>query len=268
MTIYNNIFLATFLLSLLGCSMNKTRIEHQTLLPEVPVDTLYGENTVDYFVSESEGTIEIDAVTGATKAETNFAFLAGASYGGLVENDNKNDISGVTAIDAITGATKLAYNVGIHSILKGHGRTIEIGLDYINLDKSIEYEMPSLSVSGTRSFKTHQIRLPLTYNFLFFKNHLERPRLVLKVGLSAGYTFSKTITDSDVSANMPDYEFSDWDACAKFGFCYYPFDFSKNYRLGFYLDSYRGLKVYEDIYHEAAYLGGNAFTKFGILFEP
>jgi hypothetical protein len=244
MKIFKNLFFVVMIIALFGNSMNKTQVK------------------------KDDQTLCIDAVTGATKAEIKFAFLAGASYGGIVHNREMAGVSGVSDVDVITGATKLAYNAGIHTILKGHGRTIEVGLDYIKVNKSVEYDIPSFSVSGIRSFEAHQIRLPLTYDFGFFENYLNQPKLVFKIGLSPGYTFSKTIEDSEDSENMPEYDFSDWDVCGNFGFYYYPFDFKQDYRMGLYLDFCRGLKAYNDIYHESWTLGGSALMNFGIVFEP
>jgi hypothetical protein len=261
------IYIAVFI-ALAGYSMNMAGSENEGFFPVISGGVSSGEEGARYDVSETENDADVDAVTGATKAEVKFTVLAGGSYGGLVHNENMHGINGVSGVDAITGATKVGSNAGIHLILKGHGRTIETGLDYVNLSKSIKYEMPSLSVNGTRNFETHQLRLPVTYNFGFFKNDLKQTKLVLKVGLSAGYTFSKTIEDSEGSENLPEYDFSDWDLCGKIGVSYYPFNLNQNSRFGIYIDAYRGFKAYKDIYHEAAYLGGNAFMRFGFIFEP
>jgi len=256
------------LITLIGCSMNKTRIEEHTLPPAVPGGTSYGEDTDNYYASETKDSTDVDAITGATKAEMKIVALAGASYGGIVDNHGASGIEGTSDVDAITGATKLAYNAGIHSVFKGHGRTIEIGLDYINFNQSVEYALPSLSVYGTRDFEFQQIRLPMTYNFEFFKNNLNKPKLALKLGFSVGYTFSKTIEDSEDSENMPTYEFTDWDIGPDFGLYFYPFDIKQSYRVGFYMDAYRGRKIYEDAYHDEIFLGDHSYLKFGVVFEP
>jgi hypothetical protein len=237
-----NISFILILITLLGCSMNKSQVK------------------------ENNQPMGADAVTGATGVK--FKVLAGGTYGGIVDNHEAQNIEGASNVDAITGATKISYNAGIHSVLKGHGRTIEMGLDYLRLAQSVEYDLPSLSVNGTRSFELHQIRLPVTYNFEFFKNDLKQAKLALKIGFSAGYTFGKTITDSEDSENMPAYEFTDWGIGPAFGLCFYPLDFKQNYRLGLYLDFYRGRKIYEDTYHEDLFLGDNSFMNFGILFQP
>jgi hypothetical protein len=265
---FKKIFYVTIFITLVGCSLNVIGFKEQNSSPAITEGVLSGEEGDKYEISGTGNNADVDAVTGATKAKISFAFLAGGSYGGFVHNENMHGINSVSDVDAITGATKVTYDAGVHTTLKGHGRTIETGLDYVSLSKSIKYEMPSLSVNGTRDFEARQLRLPVTYNFGFFKNDLGHSRFILKVGLSAGYTFSKTVEDSEDSENLPDYEFSDWDFCGKIGLSYYPFNFNRNSRFGIYIDAYRGLKAYKDIYHEPAYLGGNAFLKFGFILEP
>lgn len=106
------------------------------------------------------------------------SILAGLSSGGLVDNTEMSGITGVSNIDAITGATKTLYNAGIHSEINLKGHVIETGLDYISFDQSVEYKMPSLSVNGQRDIQFHQLRLPLTYNFRFFRNSQNYSRLI------------------------------------------------------------------------------------------
>ncbi len=266
MKIFGNLFFVAVFVFLAGCSMNKAQIDQYTLPPAVPGGTQYGGDVDN--VSETEDTVYLDAITGATKTEIVFAILAGPSYGGIVDNRDASGIAVPSDVDAITGATKLAYSAGIHTILKGYGIAVEVGLDYIKFDQSVEYNMPSISVNGTRRFEFQQIRLPMLYNFEYFKNHLNKAKFVSKLGVSVGYTFNKTITDSEDSENMPAYEFFDWEVGPAFGIFYYPFEFSQSYRLGFYIDFYRGIKIYEDVYHEGIFLGDNTFLRFGVIFEP
>ena len=265
---FKGILLVLLFAALAGCSMSIIGSKEQGSFNSIAEGGSSGEEGDRYDTPETKNNADVDAITGATKAEMKITVLAGGAYGGLVHNENMRGINGISGVDAITGATKISSNAGIHLILKGHGRTIETGLDYVNLSKSINYEMPSLSVDGLRDFETHQLRLPLTYNFGFFENDMEQSRFILKVGVSAGYTFSKTIEDSEGSENLPEYEFSDWDVCGKIGFSYYFLNLNQKSRLGIYIDAYRGFKAYKDVYHESAYLGGNAFMKFGFTFEP
>ena len=264
MRIFKNLFVIALFVFLASCIISIPETKEKSFSPELQESTTYGEDA--YNLLETKDTAEIDAITGATGLS--LAVLGGATYGGIVDNHEAQDIEGASDVDAITGATKIAYNAGIHSILRGHGRTIEIGLDYIKFDQSVEYALPSLYVNGTRSFEFQQIRMPLTYNFEFFKNDLNKAKLALKLGFSVGYTFSKTIEDSEDSENMPVFEFTDWDIGPDFGLYFYPFDFSQSYRLGLFLDAYRGRKIYKDIYHDEIFLGDNSFLKFGVIFEP
>ncbi len=191
--------------------------------------------------------------------------LAGVSAGGLVENTSMSGISSSSDIDAITGATNKSYNAGIHYELNLNGHKLETGLDYICFDQTVQYDMPSFSVNGKRAFRFHQLRAPVTYNLGFFRNSQNFPLLVLKAGLSVGYTFSKTITDY---GSLPDYKFTDWDYGPTLGVSFYPIQLSQGYRIGVYLDLYRGSQIYEDAYHRAEGIGGQSFVKFGVVLQP
>jgi len=193
------------------------------------------------------------------------SILAGLSSGGLVENTEMSGINGVSNVDAITGATKTLFNSGIHTEIDIKGHKIETGLDYITFDQSIEYMVPSLSVNGQRDVQFHQLRLPLTYNFQFFRDSQNYSRLILKAGFSMGYTFSKSVSDF---GNIPDYKFTNWDYGPTLGVSVFPLQLKQNYRIGFYLDLYRGSQIYEDIYHKAEGIGGQSFMKFGVIMQP
>ena len=199
------------------------------------------------------------------KKQPGILIHAGVSSGGLVDNMKMVEIKGVSEVDAISGATNMQFNAGIHSEINIKHNKIETGLDYISFDQSVEYEMPSFSVTGNRNFKFHQFRLPLTYNFQFLKSNNSYPKLILKAGLSYGYTFSQSIT-GDV--NIPDYKFTNWDIGPTIGISYYPLQIKQNYRIGIYFDMYRGSRIYDDIYHEAKGIGSQSFMKFGVILQP
>jgi len=200
-----------------------------------------------------------------SEKHSTISILAGLSSGGLVDNTEMSGITGVSNIDAITGATKTLFNSGVHTEIDIKGHKIETGLDYISFDQSVEYKMPSLSVNGQRDIRFHQLRLPLTYNFQFFRDSQNYPRLILKAGLSGGYTFSKSVSDF---GNIPDYTFTNWDYGPTLGVSVFPLQLKQNYRIGFYLDLYRGSQIYEDVYHKAEGIGGQSFMKFGVVLQP
>jgi len=191
--------------------------------------------------------------------------LAGPSAGGFVDNTVLSGISGASETDAITGATSSAFNAGVHSGINIGGHVIETGVDYIGFKQSVTYDLSSFAVSGIRDIRFHQLRLPVTYNFRFFNNELNRPKLVVKGGLSLGYTFSSSITGSE---DMPVYDFSKWDYGPTLGITLYPFNLKGQYNLGFYLDMYRGSKIFNDVYHNAGGVGNHSYMKFGLVFQP
>ncbi len=193
------------------------------------------------------------------------SFLAGASAGGLVENSKMSGIEDNAGIDAITGATKTTFNAGVHTELKLKGHFIETGLDYMSFAQKVEYNLPSYSVNGERDFRFHQIRLPLTYNLHLFKNNRNGARFVLKAGMTIGYTFNKSVTDR---GNVPEYEFSEWDWGPTLGLAFYPITLADKYRLGVYLDLFRGSRIFEDRFHTAEGMGGHSYMKFGVTLHP
>jgi hypothetical protein len=199
-----------------------------------------------------------------SEKHSTISILAGLSSGGHVDNTIMSGINDVSNIDAVTGATKTRFNAGIHTEINLKSHYIETGLDYISFDQSVEYKLPSFSVAGNRDFNFHQLRLPLTYNLHLFKNSQNYPLLILKAGMSVGYTFSESVTHN---GNIPDYKFTKWDYGPTIGIAVYPIQFKQSYRMGIYMDLYRGSQIYEDIYHQSEGMGGHSFIKFGIVIQ-
>ena len=201
---------------------------------------------------------------GDMQSRVNIALLAGATVGGLVENSEMTGLENSCGIDAITGATDKTFNAGVHTEINIKGLRLETGMDYIGYNQSIMYSFPA-SEDGLRDIRFHQLRLPLTYNFSFFNNTENQPLLVLKAGFSLGYTISKSITEQ---GDLPDYTFINWDVGPTLGLALYPFSSWTGYRLGLYMDVYRGSRIYEDKYHQAEGMGGQSYLKFGIVVQP
>lgn len=137
---------------------------------------------------------------------------------------------------------------------------METGLDYISFKQDFTYLDHSQGIDGTRDFSYHQLRLPVTYNFQFFKNNDNKPLLIFKAGLSFGYTFSKTIIDNGA---LPDYSMNKFDFAPTIGLASYPIKINNKYDLGFYLDLFRSGKFYEDIYNKE--MGNLSNLKFGLI---
>ncbi|WP_456441161.1 hypothetical protein [Caldithrix abyssi] len=197
-------------------------------------------------------------------ALTENSYLLGLTAGGLVENNTLQGVDGASEVDAITGATKTRFNLGVHRIIKVKTLTFESGLDYLTFDQRITYELPTFAQAGQRQVRFSQLRLPLTCNIPFFKGKDGQARLSLKAGASLGCTIFRSVTDR---GTLPDYTFASWDYGPTLGIACYPFPAAKHYRLGIYLDLYRGSRIYEDIFHPAEGQGGQSYMKFGIIFQ-
>ncbi len=193
------------------------------------------------------------------------SFQAGVCGGGLVENVKMKGIKNADNLDAITGATKLTGCAGIHTELNLNGHRFETGLDYMGFSQSVKYDLPSFAVDGKRDFKFHQIRIPLTYNFRFLNNSQNLPGFIIKLGLSAGFTLSKSIS---TDGNLPDYKFTKFDFGPMLGFSVFPLQINQKYRIGLHLDLYRGSRIFEDLYHKADGIGSQTFLTFGLIFQP
>ena len=82
--------------------------------------------------------------------------------------------------------------------------------------------------------------------------------------MNLGFTVGKQFIDS---GSAPDYSFTAWDIGPQLGFAVYPREFEK-FRLGIFVDFYRGTKIYEDKYTTGNEFGNNSFLKFGINIHP
>lgn len=189
----------------------------------------------------------------------------GLTYGGINDNQEFDATSGATQVDGISGATKIGYSGGLHTEVNLNGHIIETGLDYTTFRQTITYEAGGAAYSGERDIEYAQLRLPLTYNLQFFKNRFSYSQLAVKLGLSAGYTVSKSITSGQY---LPEYNFDNFEAGPLLGITYYPYMAKGRMRFGVYMDLYRGSKFFEDAYHTSSAFGGQSFIKVGILLQP
>ncbi|MCD6201723.1 MAG: hypothetical protein J7K46_07945, partial [Bacteroidales bacterium] len=126
--------------------------------------------------------------TGRDNPFPDILFSAGVVTGGIVENAELSGIDNISDTDAISGATSLSFNAGIHTEISSRKHHMETGIDYVRFKQTVIFLIPDDAVNGIRDFRFQQLRLPLTYNFHFLKNSVNDPALILKVGLSVGYT--------------------------------------------------------------------------------
>ena len=192
------------------------------------------------------------------------SFLAGVSTGGLVENNSLEGIKNISGVDAISGATRIRFSAGVHKEIRYKGLMFESGIDYLAFDQTLAWDMPSFSRKGKRDVRLSQWRMPVTCNARFFKNREGEARLIVKGGISVGYTALKSIADS---GTLPEYTFNRWDYGPTLGLMYFPFFPAQDFRLGVFLDVYRGSRIYKDAFHRGEGLGGQSYLKLGIVIQ-
>ena len=179
----------------------------------------------------------------------------GTSWGGIIED---------TKIDAVTGATSSSINFGFHPEFNILDKNIETGIDFLYYKQSFTYLDNVEGFDGKREFRFAELRVPLTYNFQLFKNEYSEGRLLIKLGLSAGYRVYENI---EQIGTVPDYTFDEFSIGPTLGLSTTPFTINNKLKLGFYLDLVRGSKVYEDPYITTDEVGNMSNMKFGILLK-
>lgn len=198
--------------------------------------------------------------------QSSLLFYAGAEHGGVVENRRLAGVDNMSSADAITSATKMQFCGGIHTEICLIQRLfIETGLDYVGFAQSLKYTIPTHSIDGERDIAFHQLYLPLTYNFHYNNRDSTYARFIFKLGLATGITLSES--ESSVKGTLAEYTINKITFGPTIGISYFPLHIKEKFRLGMYLDFYRGTKMLDDIYHVRANSGGMSFMKFGFVFH-
>jgi hypothetical protein len=200
-----------------------------------------------------------------TDRSLKFSIQAGANKGGITENTDMTVVPGAeTTVDAFSGATKTGINVGFHINKPLKYNQIESGLDYMYNSQTFTYNDAANNYSGVRELKVSQIMVPLTYNFILFRNLLPDADIQLKLGYAGQLNF---VSESG-AGTLPDYSVKPWSNGATFGISAFPVQFKNGSKLGFYFDAYRGTQVYEDYYNQKSFeMPGSSFMKFGLKYQ-
>jgi hypothetical protein len=190
---------------------------------------------------------------------------AGANKGGITENTDMTVVPGAeTTVDAFSGATNYGINTGIHIAKPLKYNKVESGIDYMYNLQTFTYNDAVNNYSGVRELKVSQIMIPLTYNFVLFRNLLPDADIQLKLGYAGQLNF---VSESG-TGTLPDYSIKPWSNGATFGISAFPVQFKNGSKLGFYFDAYRGTQVYEDFYNQKSFeMPGSSFMKFGFKYQ-
>lgn len=175
---------------------------------------------------------------------------AGISHGGIVESSE---------IDGFTGATKFGTNAGVHINKPFRSGELESGIDYHSSKQTFTYSDNTNNYNGKRNTSLNQIIIPITYNFNLFKS-LPKAEFQLKLGVLGQFNFLST-NDSGV---LPDFTYNNFSGGIVLGASVYPFIITDKYKLGFYVDLYKGSQMYKDLYNEKI---TSSFIRAGIRFR-
>jgi hypothetical protein len=200
-----------------------------------------------------------------TDRSLKFSIQAGANKGGITENTDMTVVPGAeTTVDAFSGATNYGINTGIHIAKPLKYNKVESGIDYMYNLQTFTYNDAVNNYSGVRELKVSQIMIPLTYNFVLFRNLLPDADIQLKLGYAGQLNF---VSESG-TGTLPDYSIKPWSNGATFGISAFPVQFKNGSKLGFYFDAYRGTQVYEDFYNQKSFeMPGSSFMKFGLKYQ-
>jgi hypothetical protein len=204
------------------------------------------------------------AITHKSERQAKYSIQAGANKGGITENTDLSEISGLDEADAFTGATTTGFNVGIHINKPLNYGELEFGLDYMKNFQSFVYSDNANNNNGTRNLYVNQFMIPLTYNFLLFENSFPELDFQFKIGILNQVNFIQT----ENFGLLPFYKTKFLSTGAIMGISVYPFKLSETSKLGFFADIYRGSQIYTDLYNQEKFeMPGSSFMKAGIRYQ-
>jgi hypothetical protein len=203
-------------------------------------------------------------VSDNTKWKPIYSFQVGIAHGGIIENTDLKQIPN-TEIDAFTGATSVSPIVGANIKLPILWNEFEAGIDYMYVNQIFTYKDAFNGYNGKRELSTSQFIFPLTYNFKILRKLSPNNIWSFKIGLVGEYNLVKV---NDNINSLPNYSINKFSGGFVFGAATMPFHFENNSKLGFFLDMYRGSRIYTDFYNLKSFkMPGSSFARFGIIYQ-
>ena len=211
------------------------------------------------------------AVTKKSQRGFKFSGQGGINHGGITENTDLSIVSNSQAtpestVDAYSGATISGYNVGAHVNKPLRYGEIETGLNFMYNYQIFSYADQGNMFIGVRKLDVNQLMIPFTYNLVLFKKLMPDTDIQLKFGVLVQ---NNRIHLSDAGLTfLPDYSINKWSNGVTIGISAYPVKFANGTKLGFYLDAYRGSRIYTDYYNQEGFeMPGSSFVKFGVRYQ-
>jgi len=197
----------------------------------------------------------------ANKSRFHVMVHAGIHHGGIIENTDMNLIENVEP-DAFTGATNLGINAGTRLSYIFKRIFLETGSGISTSKHTFSYHDALRSINGDRKLMVVQLQCPFNVGFDISK----KLGLSLHAGASVNYNF---FTGLEESTGLQNYETIPWSAGMNLGVCFLPEIILQKHLPGLYVEFYRGLQIYKDIYNpaiEEASCGSSSF-KLGLLYK-
>ncbi len=210
-------------------------------------------------------------VTEKTQRGARLSIQGGYAYGGMIENTDLTLVPNAQAtpestVDAYSGATIGGPNVGLHINQPLRYGEMETGIDYMYNYQSFSFADQGNMYVGVRKFHVNQIMIPLTYNFVLFKRSMPNSGLQLKFGFLGQYNLID-VSDAGLT-RLPEYTINKFSGGATLGISACPVKFKNGTKLGFFLDAYRGSRIYTDYYNQDIFeMPGSSFVKIGLKYQ-
>ncbi|MEA4840257.1 MAG: hypothetical protein VB110_04535 [Bacteroidales bacterium] len=189
---------------------------------------------------------------------------AGINKGGIAENTDFTS-SPEIPVDGFTGATKIGKNIGAHVLFPVGKNAFETGIDFMYNPQTFTYNDAENGYFGKRDIGVSQFLFPVTYNIGIFKLKNNQSLLYLKLG----YVLELNLLSVDDSGiNLPAYSYKYRSSGMAFGISTTAIKLGNGAHLGFYIDGYRGSKIFNDFYNTDAYENpGSSYYKLGLIYQ-
>lgn len=193
-----------------------------------------------------------------------YRLQVGTNKGGIVENTDMT-VVGNAGLDAFTGATRRGMNASGKVLLPIRGNFVETGIDLMYNSQTFTYNDVANDFMGERKLGVTQIMVPLTYSIGILRQNHPEGLFQIKLGYVAQFNLFSV---SDGIGNIPDYNTNSFSNGATLGLSITPFRLNSGAKLGFFMDGYRGTRVYEDFYNRSEFeIPGTSFLKYGIIYQ-
>jgi hypothetical protein len=211
------------------------------------------------------GCISQQSTSNEAKYKPGFKLQAGINQkSGIVENTDLTQIPN-TEVDAYSGATRTGFNTGAKVLFPIRRNAIETGIDYMYTNQIFTYQDNVNGYNGKRKLGTSQFMIPLTYNMGFFRNKFKEGLFTFKFGYLVQFN---SVNINDVTGNLTEYKIKKFSNGFTAGLATSPFHFNNGSKLGFYIDVYRGSRIYEDFYNQKEFeMPGSSFIKYGLSYQ-